>query len=372
MSYFSMSQEQREEQRKLAEKKTRNYIIGGVAVFLVFIVLISSFGSVPRNHVGILTRAGVVQQVELDEGWKLKIPFVDRIDSMSNEVQTTRIAAGGDKPTTKDTAETKDQQIVPEFEFEIKHQLARDKSFSVFKNYGMNYEKMLIEDNALAIIKQVFSMYNSEELVDKKLDIPTEVARRLNEITSPVGVEIIIVNMKNYDFTPEYNAILEERAMLSAQLKNNEIKQNNEKIAAQTEYDVAVKKAEKEAETARIKAENDKAVALIQAEQNKETALIEAQAQADAKKIAVDNEAYVITTKAEADKAARLATAEAIKAELEAQASGLNDLIIQKQFLEKWDGKLIPNFGGSGTGITFTNMTDILKQYLPIGGGVEE
>lgn len=355
-----------EEKRKKREARMKKIKTLSSVTALLTILLVLSVGVIPKNHVGILIRAGVVQEQELSEGWKLKIPIVDRIEAMSNEVQTLRIATGDvENPTTSETAETKDRQLIPTFEFEIQYQLNKEQSFAVYKNYGKNYESRLITSNAAPIIKQVFSEFNAEEIVVKKAEIPEKVREQLNAFTSPIGIEIKRVNMKTYDFTAEYTAILEERAMLSAQLKNNEIKQNNERIAAQTAYDVAVKESEKEAETARIKAENDKEVALLKAQQESETRIIAAQAAADASKIQADNEAYVITTKAEADKTARLASAEATKAELEAQASGLTDLVVQKQFIEKWDGQLIPSFGNSG-GVSFTNMTDIIKNYLNI------
>lgn len=342
----------------------RKIISVGVPVVIIALVLFfSAWGTVPQNHVGILIRAGVVQSTELSEGWKFKIPFVDKIVSMSNQVQTTRIACGVDKATTTESAETADRQLIPSYEFEIQYKLLKEQSFSVYKQYGKDYSSKLIDSNAVAVIKQVFPMYHSEDIVTKKSEIPAKIKDLLNEITAPVGVEIVRVNMKTYDFTPEYTALLEERAYLSAQLKNNEIKQNNERIAAQTAYDVAVKQAEQAAETARIKAENDKEVAMIQAENAKAVALVQAQAEAESEKIRVDNEAYVLVTQAEADKEARLAKAEATKAELEAQASGLNEMVIQRQWIEKWDGKLIPSFGDSD-GFSFTNLTDVVNSYL--------
>lgn len=344
-------------------KKLKKLIIGTVAGVLIIVLIAACWGSVPYNHVGILIRAGVVQQEELPEGWKFKIPVVDKIDTMSNQVQTTRVACGVDKATTVEAAETADMQLIPKYDFEIQYQLLKERSFNVYKMYGKDYKDRLIDSNAVFVIKGVFSIYHSEELVHNKEKIPQQVMEKLNAITEPIGVKIVQVTMKTYDFTPEYTALLEERAYLTAQLQNNEIKQNNERIAAQTAYDVAVKKAEQEAETARIKAENDKAVAEIQAKNAKEVARIKAESDAEAEKIRVDNEAYVLVTQAEADKTARLAKAEATKAELEAQASGLNELVIQRQWIDKWNGQLIPSFG-DGNGFSFTDLTDVVNSYF--------
>ena len=361
--------EEREERRKQEElkrvektKKVKRMIVAAIIGVIAIIILANSIGTVPYNHVGILIRAGVVQQQELTEGWKFKIPFVDKIDAMSNKVETTRVACGVEKATTKESAETADRQLLPVYEFDVHYQLLKEKSFDVYKTYGKNYSARLIDDNAVTVIKNVFALYHSEDIVTNREKIPQQVKEQLNAITEPLGVKITHVNMKNYDFTAEYSALLEERAYLSAELKNNEIKQNNERIAAQTAYDIAIKKANQEAESARIKAESDKEVATIQAENAKEVARINAESDAAAEKIRVDNEAYVLVTKADADKQARLAQAEATKAELEAQAAGLNELVIQQQWISKWNGELIPSFGESG--ISFTDMTDIVNSYF--------
>lgn len=373
MDHYLSPFEEREQRRKqeaekhaaekaAAAKKRNKMIVGAVIGILVVVLIAACWGSVPYNHVGILIRAGVVQNEALSEGWKFKIPFVDKIDAMSNQVQTTRVACGVDKATTTESAETADMQLLPKYEFEVQYQLLKEQSFNVYKLYGKDYADRLINSNAVTAIKNVFATYHSEELVSSKDKIPLQVKEKLNAITEPIGVQITLVNMKTYDFTPEYTALLEERAYLAAELKNNQIKQNNERIAAQTAYDVAVKKAEQEAETARIKAENDKAVAEIQAKNAKEVARIKAESDAEAEKIRVDNEAYVLVTQAEADRSARLAKAEAIKAELEAQAAGLNELVIQQQWISKWNGELIPSFGDGG--FSFTDLTDVVNSYF--------
>lgn len=332
-------------------------VIGAfVALFLVAIICVVNMVTiVPVNHVGILLRAGVVQETELAEGYHVVTPFVDKVIVMSNAVETSRIIAGGKDATTTETAETLDQQLIPTFDFEVQYQLAKDRSFEVYKNYGQKYENSLIISNATACIKRVFSTYNSDEIVAHKNDIPNQVKDMLSEMVEPFGMTIVRVNMRNYDFTPEYTALLEERAMMKAKVENTKIAQQRELIEAQTAKDVAIKQAEQAAETQRIAAENERQIAMTKA-----------QSQAEANKIKVDAEAYVVKTQAEADKAARLAAAEATKAELEAESGGLNELIIQKLFLERWNGELMPSFSG-GTTFSFADMTDLINQYTGVG-----
>lgn len=313
---------------------------------------ISIMTSVPAGHTGILTTYGRVENKYLPSGLHFKKPW-QKIIVMDNRIQTMRIAAGTSKATTSDTAETKDQQLVPVFEFEIQYQLNAEKSYEVYRNYGTNYKDTLLTSNALQFIKEVFATYNADQIVGAKSEIPLQIREKLAAVTEPLGINISRVNMVTYDFSPEYTQILEQRALLTAQLQNNRLEQQNKTIAAQTEYDVAVKAAEKEAETKRIASENENAMAISRAE---------AKAQKD--KIDADNAAYVARTQAQAEKDARIAKADAERAELEAKSAGLNDYVIKQQWIEKWDGKLIPSFGNN-SGINFTDWTSIIKDYLP-------
>lgn len=317
---------------------------------LLAVTLFTTMSSVPAGYTGILTTYGKIEDETIDAGLHFKLPW-QRIVKLNSRVQTLRIASGVDRATTSDTAETKDQQLIPKFEFGIQYQLNPEMSHIVYSNYGEDYAKVLLTSNGLQFIKEIFALYNAEEIVSAKDAIPEKVMQRLNEVTEPLGINIVRVNMVTYDFSPEYTEILERRALLNAQLENNQLQQKNETVTAQTQYDVAVKQAEKDSETQRIAAESANAIALANAN-----------AKAETEKINADNAAYVTRTKAEAERDARLAAAEAEKAELEAKSSGLNDYVIQQEFIEKWDGKLIPSFGDSGIG--FTNYTDIIQQYL--------
>ena len=346
-------------------KEHRKAIIVVVITIFVAILLFNSIGVVPVNHTGVWKRFGVVQESAVPEGMHFKLPFVDEIESISNQVQTSTIIASqtDHNATTKETAETKDQQLIMSYNFEIQYQLEPSQSFVIYKNYGKDYEKKLIVSNSIPIIKQAFAMYESEQITQNKVAIAEYVKSELHKYTSSFGINVMRVNFVSYDFTAEYDTILEERATLKAQVVNEELKQNKQRVTAQTEYDVAVKAAEKQAATEKINAEKDKEVALINAEKDKQTRLINANAEAEAAKIKADNDAYVKVTVANADRDARIAKAKATQAELEAQAAGLNDLIIQKAFIEKWDGKLIPSFGGASS-FNYADMTKIFEQFI--------
>lgn len=335
---------------------SKKIIAIGVAVVLLLLTLgivppgVSIFTSVPSGHTGILTTYGKVEEDELAPGLYWKKPW-QKLVVMDNRVQRMNISSGIKNATTSDTAETKDQQLIPAFDFEIQYQLIEEMTNTIYSNYGINYTDKLITSNALQAIKETFALYNAEEIVSAKAAIPEKICEKLNSITEPLGVKITKINFVTYDFSPEYTAILEQRALLNAQLENNQLQQKNDTIAAQTQYDVAVKQAQKDAETQRIAAENANAISIANAN-----------AKAETDKINAENEAYVTRTKAQAEKDARLAAAEAEKAELEAKSAGLNDYVIQQEFIEKWNGELVPSIGDAGFG--FTDYTSIMESFF--------
>lgn len=329
-------------------------IIVAVAMFLLIMGIVppgvSMFASVPTGYTGILTTFGHIEDEALGSGIHWKKPW-QKLVKMDNRVKTMEISSGTKDATTDDAVETKDQQLIPTFEFEVQYQLNPQMSYVVYARYGQDYAQKLIHNNALQIIKEVFAEHKADDIVTSKAIIPDMIQERLSELTEPYGVNIERVLFVTYNFSAEYTAILEQRAQLNAQLENNKLQQQNETIAAQTQYDVAVKQAEKEAETQRIAAENANQIAIANAN-----------AKAETDKINAENEAYVTRTKAEAQKDARLAAAEAEKAELEAKSAGLNEYVIQQEFIKKWNGELIPSFGD--TGIGFTDYTKIIENFV--------
>lgn len=175
---------------------TGRVVVVCIALLLV-VMLFTTMSSVPAGYTGILTTYGKIEDETIDAGLHFKFPW-QRIVKLDNRVQTLRIASGVDGATTSDTAETKDQQLIPKFEFGIQYQLNPEMSHTVYSNYGEDYAKVLLTSNGLQFIKEIFALYNAEEIVSAKGAIPEKVMQCLNEVTEPLGVNIVRVNMVTY------------------------------------------------------------------------------------------------------------------------------------------------------------------------------
>lgn len=324
-----------------------------VAIAIVMFVASACIYEVPSGYTGIKTTFGKVDNTSLPNGLNIVMPW-QNVVLMDEHVQEIDI-----RQSDGDSAQTKDLQKVPTYWFKVQYQLRHDAAAQLFLTYGTEYEDILIRNNCLTIAKDIFPQFEAERIAPERDALSKQIEDELRERVSPYGIDIKFVNLKDYDFAPEFNKILDERALERAKVENNKIAQENARVTAQTEYDVAVKEKEKEAETQRI--ENEKAIAQQEA-QNK-IAVEKAKADAERDKIAADNAAYVTTTKSEAEKTKGLNEAAVTKAKMEAENTTITQLMVQYEAAKNWDGKLVPSFGG-GTGLTFTNLSDVIWQYL--------
>lgn len=327
--------------------------IACMVVALVLFVASACIYEVPSGYTGIKTTFGKVDNTSLPNGLNIVMPW-QNVVLMDEHVQEIDI-----RQSDGDSAQTKDLQKVPTYWFKVQYQLRHESAAQLFLTYGTEYEDVLIRNNCLTVAKDIFPQYEAERIAPERDALSKQIEDELRERVAPYGIDIKFVNLKDYDFAPEFNKILDERALERAKVENNKIAQENARVTAQTEYDVAVKQKEKEAETQRI--ENEKAIAQ-QAAQN-QILVDKARAEAERDKIAADNAAYVTTTKSEAEKTKGLNEAAVTKAKMEAENTTITDLMVQYEAAKRWDGKLIPSFGGSN-GFTFTNLTDVIAQYL--------
>ena len=60
-------------------------LIAGAIILLI--VALNSFTIVPAGHTGVVLTMGEVSKTSYDAGFHLKIPFVQKVETMSNKIQ---------------------------------------------------------------------------------------------------------------------------------------------------------------------------------------------------------------------------------------------------------------------------------------------
>ena len=264
------------------------------SLFALLIYVVGFFTKIPANHVGIVySPFGGTKSETLAEGFNVKNPL-DKIYKISTEVQT-KIVEGL-------TTQTRDAQYVTSV-LDIKYKVDSSNAHLVFKQYKTlkNLSENLIVPTTKRVLESVTTTYEVIDILGAKYnDVYAELEKGLTEEFALYGVEFVSITINDMDAGPELEAAIAAEAV-----------------------------AKKEVETAEQELQKTK----IEAQQKS----VQAQAEQDAARIEAET---------------KLIEAEAEKKANEMLNQTLSDDILQKMWIEKWNGKM-PTYYGGDAGLMF-------------------
>lgn len=259
-----------------------------IALCGLLICMISLFTKVPANHVGIVySPFGGTKTETLSEGFKTKSPL-DKIYKISTETQT--------KTIENLTTQTKDAQFVTTV-LDIQYKVSPSNAYLVFKQYR-TLDKMsetLITQTSQRVLELITTNYNVVDILgERRADVYGELKEKLTTELALYGVEFVSITINDMDAGEKLEAAITEEAV--------------------------AKKAVETAEQNLLKAEMDAKQKSVQAKAKQEAAIIEAET--------------------------KLIEAEAEKKANELLNQSLSADILQKQWIDKWNGEMPKYYGG--------------------------
>ncbi len=224
-----------EEDFKKREKNTKDHaenvskmvtkIVWPSAIFLSILALgIAVVRIVPTGTVGVKTSFGVVSG-RANEGFNLIAPW-EEIISMDTKIQKQSFTAL--------TASTKDAQSISNISIDVNYNLNPEKADQVFSSVGEEYQEKLISPLLTQFIKDRLALYNAESLVTERNKIVEDITTQLRENLEDYGVNVVAVSLVNYDFSPDFNAALERKAVAEKEIETAKNNQEKAKVEAET------------------------------------------------------------------------------------------------------------------------------------------
>jgi regulator of protease activity HflC (stomatin/prohibitin superfamily) len=266
-----------------------------LALLALLIMIPAFFTSVPANSVGIkYSMFTGTSKKTLSEGLKAKSPF-DKIYKISTETQTTTVKGL--------TTQTKDAQYLTSV-LDIKYKVNDSNAYMVFKQYKTlkNMSENLIVPTTQRVLELVTTKYNVIDILgEKRSEVYAELDKNLKEEFAQYGVEFKSISITDMDAGKDLEAAITAEAV-----------------------------AKKEVETAEQK--------LLKAQTEAKQKSVQAQAEQDAAKI----EAETKVIKAQAEKDAN-----------ELLNKSLSNKVLEKLWIEKWNGTVPTYYGGSGADLIF-------------------
>ena len=272
-------------------------VLGLAIAIPALIFIFSIFRIIPAGEVGVKVLFGQVEPVPLREGLNvLWNPLYDVV------TMDTRVL----KHTARYDAASKDLQAV-HVEMVLNYRLIPDRAPEVYRTIGLAFSNVIIDPAAQEVLKAQTATHNAAEILLFRAAIKTDIQTGLAQGLAKYGIELKEVSLVNIRFDAAY-----EKAI--------EAKQIEEQKAEQKRYELIQAQRQAEIVAATAKGKGD-------------AALAEAKGVADALRI-----------KGEAEAA------------YNAKVSGsLSPVLIQQQYLARWDGRL-PQYTFGGNAVPMIQM----------------
>lgn len=225
--------------------KTKKAVPLAIAGVLVLVAAMSSVKVVPAGHTGVVLTLGKVSDHVLQEGFHLKVPFVQSVEVMSNKIQVYEATA---------TAVSKDLQSVSSA-IAVNYKIGNESSANIYQKIGSDYQSIILMPTVQESMKSVTAKYTAEELITKRAVVGEEIKETLESKVSEYGILIEKFNIVNFDFSSEFNEAIEAKQVAEQNLIKTKTEQEQAIVIAEAEAKKKTIAAQAEAEATLTKAQ---------------------------------------------------------------------------------------------------------------------
>lgn len=176
------------------------FYVWGVGVFVVLILLLMSFGTVPAGYVGVRTQFSKVVGT-INPGLFVKIPFIQGVTAM--DVQTQKDQADA-------TAASNDLQSVTAT-VAVNYHVEPQDAAAIFANVGANYAERVISPAIQESVKSITANYTAEQLITQREKVREDIIALLTGKLQAYGVQSDSLNIVNFAFSEQFNQAIEAK-----------------------------------------------------------------------------------------------------------------------------------------------------------------
>jgi len=206
-----------------------------MAVFGIFIVLPILFGSwytISAGHRGVIVRLGAVQSGVQQEGFHLKLPWIESVYEINVQVQADAVDAN---------AASHDLQIVTT-KIVTNFNLVPEAVDQVYQKIGVDYMPKIISPAVQEIVKAVTAKYTAEELITKRADVKMQIKQLLTERLITYHIQVVDISIADFNFSKAFNDAIEAKQVAEQQVST--ARNRLESVKVEAEQKIAQAQAE--------------------------------------------------------------------------------------------------------------------------------
>lgn len=247
---------------RYGEEEGRTEDIGGLAIFLLFVVglgaligifaLFGSFGTVDTGHRGVVLHLQNPTGEIKEQGFYWKSPFVEDVIDMPVQIL---------KEESEATAASKDLQDVTT-KIALNYHLDPSRVGTIYQEVKKDWASVIVQPAIQEAVKSATAKYTAEELITKRSEVRDSISANIKDKVTPRGILVDEVNIINFSFSESFNVAIEKKvtAEQTALAEKNRLEQ------VKYEAQQAVEKAKGEADARITTAEAEARAIQIQAE----------------------------------------------------------------------------------------------------------
>ena len=221
-----------------------------VCTLLALIIIVSSIKIIPEGYVGVKYRVATLVDTSIGAGPHVCIPFIEKIRKIDVREQVYE---------AQTTAYTKDTQTVENIAIKVNYSYSTDKLDVLIRTIGVNnVESKLIMPQLNSVLKNEVGKYKAEELVQNRSALQESVEDSLRSNLEGYGVVVTALNIIDVDFEDSFEQTIREKVAAEQEaqkVKNETVKK--EELAKQeiiaAEANAQAKKIEADADAYAIK-----------------------------------------------------------------------------------------------------------------------
>ena len=219
----------------LTKKGVKVFIVIPILIIFAIITIFSSFKTIKSGEVGLKVRFGKIVITSLQEGFNLKIPYIEKIVKVNVKVQKVEL-------TTESSS--KDLQTIQTL-LAVNYNVDKEQATTLYKNVGEDYENIVLVPAIQESIKAVMSQFTAEETITKRNEVSDLCLQEIQDKVEKYGINIDDFNIIDLDFSEEYTKAIEEKQV--AEQKVLTAKQQLEKSKIESEKKIVEAEAEAKA-----------------------------------------------------------------------------------------------------------------------------
>lgn len=170
----------------------------------------------------------------LDEGFHLKIPFVQQIINVDVKTQ---------KAEYESSSASKDLQSVTTI-VALNFKPDPDSVNKLYQNIGLNYESKIIKPAIEEAVKSSTAQFTAEELITNRSQVKDAIATNLKDRLGKFFIAVEEVSIVDFNFSPEFNDAIEQKQTAEQLALKEKWNLERVKIIAQQKIEQAKAEAE--------------------------------------------------------------------------------------------------------------------------------